>query len=145
MAKQDEHRFNLRFDEDDENHRRVSAYLNQCGRKKARYIVKAVLAYWELQDGRIPVVEQPERKQLSETESAIHKIGEQNKADRLIQVEDVKISWDDRLWYIANPTDLVRSSGSREKWRIDTYMGLCRRIVSRPDDSRYVFLLYKIT
>ena len=77
MAKQDEHRFNLRFDEDDENHRRVSAYLNQCGRKKARYIVKAVLAYWELQDGRIPVVEQPERKQLSETESAIHKIGEQ--------------------------------------------------------------------
>ena len=53
MAKQDEHRFNLRFDEDDENHRRVSAYLNQCGRKKARYIVKAVLAYWELQDGRI--------------------------------------------------------------------------------------------
>ena len=27
MAKQDEHRFNLRFDEDDENHRRVSAYL----------------------------------------------------------------------------------------------------------------------
>lgn len=57
MAKQDEHRFNLRFDEDDENHRRVSAYLNQCGRKKARYIVKAVLAYWELQDGRIPVVE----------------------------------------------------------------------------------------
>ena len=52
MAKQDEHRFNLRFDEDDENHRRVSAYLNQCGRKKARYIVKAVLAYWELQDGK---------------------------------------------------------------------------------------------
>ena len=46
MAKLDEHRFNLRFDEDDENHRRVSAYLNQCGRKKARYIVKAVLAYW---------------------------------------------------------------------------------------------------
>lgn len=34
MAKQDEHRFNLRFDEDDENHRWVSAYLNQCGRKK---------------------------------------------------------------------------------------------------------------
>ena len=33
-----------------------------------------------------------ERKQLSETESAIHKIGEQNKADRLIQVEDVKDS-----------------------------------------------------
>ena len=105
MAKQDEHRFNLRFDEDDENHRRVSAYLNQCGRKKARYIVKVVLAYWELQDGRIPVVEQPERKQLSETESAIHKIGEQNKADRLIQVEDVKDSVLDR-----EEADLMRQN-----------------------------------
>ena len=99
MAKQDEHRFNLRFDEDDENHRRVSAYLNQCGR------IKAVLAYWELQDGRIPVVEQPERKQLSETESAIHKIGEQNKADRLIQVEDVKDSVLDR-----EEADLMRQN-----------------------------------
>ncbi len=96
MAKQDEHRFNLRFDEDDENHRRVSAYLNQCGRKKARYIVKAVLAYWELQDGRMPVVEQSEGKHFSETESAVHKTGEQNKADRLIQVEDVKDSGLDR-------------------------------------------------
>lgn len=90
MAKQDEHRFNLRFDEDDENHRRVSAYLNQCGRKKARYIVKAILAYWELQDGKMPVVEQLEMKHFSEKESAVHKRGEQNKADRLIQVEDVK-------------------------------------------------------
>ena len=105
MAKQDEHRFNLRFDEDDENHRRVSAYLNQFGRKKERYIVKAVLAYWELQDGRIPVVEQPERKQLSETESAIHKIGEQNKADRLIQIEDVKDSGLDR-----EEADLMRQN-----------------------------------
>lgn len=60
--------------------------------KKGKIHCKGVLAYWELQDGRIPVVEQPERKQLSETESAIHKIGEQNKADRLIQVEDVKDS-----------------------------------------------------
>lgn len=73
--------------------------------KKARYIVKAVLAYWELQDGRIPVVEQPERKQLSETESAIHKIGEQDKADRLIQVEDVKDSGLDR-----EEADLMRQN-----------------------------------
>ena len=73
--------------------------------KKARYIVKAVLAYWELQDGRIPVVEQPERNQLSETESAIHKIGEQNKADRLIQVEDVKDSGLDR-----EEADLMRQN-----------------------------------
>ena len=49
MRKQDEYRFNLKFDETDEDHRRVSAFLNSCGRKKARYVVKAVLAYWALQ------------------------------------------------------------------------------------------------
>ena len=37
MTKQDEYRFNLKFDEADEDHRRVSEFLNKCGRKKARY------------------------------------------------------------------------------------------------------------
>ena len=46
MSKQDLYRFNLRFDEDDEDHQKVCAFLNACGRKKARYIVKAFLAYW---------------------------------------------------------------------------------------------------
>lgn len=47
MSKQDPYRFNLRFDETDEDHQRVCAFLNACGRKKARYIVKAFLTYWE--------------------------------------------------------------------------------------------------
>lgn len=50
MVKQNKYRFNLAFDETDEDHRRVCDFLNQCGRKKARYIVKAVLAYWSLQE-----------------------------------------------------------------------------------------------
>ena len=33
MTKQDEYRFNLKFDEADEDHRRVSEFLNKCGRK----------------------------------------------------------------------------------------------------------------
>ena len=37
MGKQDEYRFNLKFDEADEDHRRVSEFLNGCGRKKTRY------------------------------------------------------------------------------------------------------------
>ena len=47
MSKKNEYRFNLRFDETDEDHRKVCQFLNDyCGsRKKARYIVKAVLAY----------------------------------------------------------------------------------------------------
>ena len=50
MSKKNEYRFNLRFDETDEDHRKVCQFLNDyCGsRKKARYIVKAVLAYWQL-------------------------------------------------------------------------------------------------
>ena len=35
MGKQNEYRFNLKFDETDEDHRRVSEFLNSCGRKKA--------------------------------------------------------------------------------------------------------------
>lgn len=50
MGKQDEYRFNLRFDESDEDHRRVCEFLNSCGRKKARYVVKAFLAYWSVKE-----------------------------------------------------------------------------------------------
>lgn len=46
MSKQDPYRFNLRFDADDEEHQEVCNFLNACGRKKARYIVKAFQAYW---------------------------------------------------------------------------------------------------
>ncbi len=46
MSKQDPYRFNLRFDETDEDHQKVCAFLNACGRKKTRYIVKAFQAYW---------------------------------------------------------------------------------------------------
>ena len=50
MSKKNEFRFNLRFDETDEDHRKVCQFLNDCcgSRKKARYIVKAVLSYWKL-------------------------------------------------------------------------------------------------
>lgn len=50
MEKQNKYRFNLAFDETDEDHCRVCEFLNQCGRKKARYIVKAILAYWSQQE-----------------------------------------------------------------------------------------------
>ena len=40
MSKKNEFRFNLRFDETDEDHRKVCQFLNDCcgSRKKARYI-----------------------------------------------------------------------------------------------------------
>ena len=48
MGKKDEYRFNLRFDETDETHRLVVKYLNSCGHNKAKYIVRAFLAYWKM-------------------------------------------------------------------------------------------------
>ena len=50
MGKKDEYRFNLRFDKTDEMHRIVAQYLNSCGHNKAKYIVRAFLAYWKMSD-----------------------------------------------------------------------------------------------
>ena len=74
MGKQDEYRFNLKFDETDEDHRRVSEFLNSCGRKKTRYIVKAILAYWALQEGRNLVLNKPKEEKADEYRNG-HKEG----------------------------------------------------------------------
>lgn len=60
MSKQDEYRISLRFDKDDEDHRKVCAFLNSLNRKKARYIVKAVLAYWSMGEKGPCLIEQRE-------------------------------------------------------------------------------------
>lgn len=83
MEKQKKYRFNLCFDESDEDHRRVSDFLNGCGRKKARYIVKAVLAYWALQEGQVPAVAQKVDKR---EETCEQKSG--NADNRVINLDD---------------------------------------------------------
>ena len=47
MGKKDEYRFTIRFDPDDNRHRLVAKILNSQGRKIARYVARAVLAYHE--------------------------------------------------------------------------------------------------
>ena len=89
MGKQNEYRFNLKFDEIDEDHRRVSDFLNSCGRKKARYVVKAMLAYWALQDGECPVAAQPAEREMRKSEDVRANAGEgitEKKRNRLVQV-----------------------------------------------------------
>lgn len=83
MEKQKKYRFNLCFDESDEDHRRVSDFLNGCGRKKARYIVKAVLAYWALQEGQVQAVAQKVDKREGSCEQ---KSG--NSDNRVINLDD---------------------------------------------------------
>ena len=87
MGKQDEYRFNLKFDETDEDHRRVGEFLNSCGRKKARYIVKAILAYWALQEGRDPVLNRTAEERAEKREDRLMKAGADTRKDRLIQVD----------------------------------------------------------
>lgn len=71
MGKQEEYRFNLKFDETDEDHRRVSEFLNSCGRKKARYVVKAILASWALQDEDNPVVNKSSVERIQKRETGV--------------------------------------------------------------------------
>ena len=87
MGKQDEYRFNLKFDETDEDHRRVGEFLNSCGRKKARYIVKAILAYWALQEGRDPVLNRTAEERAEKREDRLMKAETDTRKDRLIQVD----------------------------------------------------------
>lgn len=56
MGKKDEYRFTIRFDPDDDRHRLVAQILNSQGRKIARYVVRAVLAYHE--EGNVPCYEE---------------------------------------------------------------------------------------
>lgn len=87
MGKQDEYRFNLKFDETDEDHRRVSEFLNSCGRKKTRYIVKAILAYWALQEGRNLVLNKPKEERIGKKENRLMNTETDRRKDRLIQVD----------------------------------------------------------
>lgn len=88
MSKQDPYRFNLKFDETDENHRKVCDFLNDCGRKKARYIVKAVLAYWGKEGCELSEAERDHFLISSKKRAGEISIAEEQEEDRhLVEVE----------------------------------------------------------
>lgn len=87
MGKQDEYRFNLKFDGTDEDHRRVSEFLNSCGRKKARYVVKAVLAYWAMQEGKNPIPDSSAKERTEKRTERLAEAEDGTRKDRLIQVD----------------------------------------------------------
>lgn len=98
MSKQDPFRFNLRFDEGDEDHRKVCAFLNACGRKKARYIVKAFLAYWGVKGEASWKPEQEtdtcmEKKESSDVPG--EKEGEKRQDDHMVRIDAAGYSADD--------------------------------------------------
>ena len=84
MDKQNQYRFNLSFDEADEDHRRVCDYLNACGRKKARYVVKAILAYWALQEGQYAAVKPQQAADRADTLGPVSG----NTQSRVIDLDD---------------------------------------------------------
>ena len=79
MSKQDPYRFNLRFYATDKDHRKVCDFLNTCGRKKTRYIVKAFLAYWGMQEKEEPEKqEEGKAVQGKEVEEHLVTVGAEN-------------------------------------------------------------------
>ena len=91
MSKKNEYRFNLRFDESDEDHRKVCQFLNDyCGsRKKARYIVKAVLAYWKLENKSIELTSKPQVISALPKEQSVPLAVEEenNKEDHFVSID----------------------------------------------------------
>lgn len=91
MSKKNEYRFNLRFDETDEDHRKVCQFLNNyCGsRKKTRYIVKAVLAYWALDNKAIDLISKPQVSSDLPKEQPVPLAvdEEKNKAEHFVSID----------------------------------------------------------
>jgi len=86
MGKRNPYRFSVKLDEDDADHQIVADYLNGLGRKKAKIIVKAVLAYLEIEKcGRAEGKEISEQRNDAEHLPA-EKVPEE-KTDRMIQLD----------------------------------------------------------
>lgn len=92
MRKEDPFRFNLRFDETDEDHRKVCDFLNACGRKKARYIVKAFQAYWGMNGGGTPPKPQEMIAGSTQKEERTEKTEEER---HFVSVDTTEYSTDD--------------------------------------------------
>lgn len=93
MKKRDPYRFSVKLDEDDSDHQVVADYLNGFGRKKARIIVKAVLAYLEMEreKGSDKVAASASR---IEQEKPLEDNGAKEKAGRMLQL-DMNYSMDE--------------------------------------------------
>lgn len=77
MAKQNPYRFSLGFDEADPEHQEVAKILNQLGHRKAKFVVKAVLAYHQNVEGK-----------PSNEQAVIEKNLDMPKKNRVIQLQD---------------------------------------------------------
>ncbi len=82
MEKRHQYRFSIMLDETDPDHRRAGDYLNRLGRKKARVVVKAILAYLD-QEKEVSAVQKSEvrRPKKPDVEKQIEK------TDRMLSID----------------------------------------------------------
>ncbi len=82
MEKRHQYRFSIMLDEADPDHRRAGDYLNRLGRKKARVVVKAILAYLD-QEKEVSAFQKPEvrRPKEPDVEKQIEK------TDRMLSID----------------------------------------------------------
>lgn len=91
MEKRNLYRFSIKLDEEDAEHQVVGDYLNTLGRKKAKIIVKAVLAYLEIEksskvmNSRVEALE--EKQAESQEEKTQKEKTQKEKPGRMIQID----------------------------------------------------------
>lgn len=89
MAKKDPYKFTIQFNEGDPSHIRVAEMLNQQGRRKAQFIVNAVMHY--IHCNETPSIPEPMMLDIDIIEQVVHRILEEqeknNKPGNNIQKE----------------------------------------------------------
>ena len=77
MAKKDLYKFTIQFSEGDPLHQQTAAILNQQGRRKAQFLVNAVMHYWHCKE--TPDIPQPAPIDVDAIEAIVRRIMEETK------------------------------------------------------------------
>ena len=77
MAKKDLYKFTIQFSEGDPLHQQTAAILNQQGRRKAQFLVNAVMHYLHCKEA--PDIPQPAQVDVDAIEAIVRRIMEETK------------------------------------------------------------------
>lgn len=97
MAKKDLYKFTIQFSAGDPHHRQTAEMLNEQGRRKAQFLVNAVMHY--LHCSETPDILQAESIDTATIESIVRRIMEETKAQPIARSDDM----------VAQPKRTVKS------------------------------------
>lgn len=94
MGKRNPYQFSIKLDEEDAEHQAVGDYLNTLGRKKAKIIVKAILAYLETEKSSKFLKGQEAVSEEKQAESQKEET-QREKPERMLQIDMGSYSMDE--------------------------------------------------